>query len=165
MTPAGATARAVDTTAEAEAPAEQAAPAVAKAAFPFRDVRQKLDRKVGLTFLSLWEMPHSEAPSQEGFENFLKLVKQDADYGGSVEELEKVDEELHNLLVIRLMAIMRHGSPLIPNPMWHFFAPLGRIVSIVQQHKDFKGSTTCAAINDETVLCAPMTADCHSSAP
>ena len=158
----------------AEAPAAAAAAAVAPAATaaaagayaPMGEPQRQLDireratqRKVGITYSNIWELPRSENPTEEAFGNFLKLVKKDADYGGSVTEPEKADVELHNRLVIRLMAIMRHGSPLIPNPMWHFFAPLGRILSCIQQHKDFKDDS----ISEEFLLCALMTADCFAS--
>jgi hypothetical protein len=175
-TPSGAAAGAAEAAADAEAPGGLAAPAAEEAVFPFSDIRERYSlvhtrlppplfaRKVGLTFGALTDMPWAEEPTQESFDIFLKLVKNDADYIGRITELEKIDEELNNTLVIRLMAILRHGSPLTPNPMWHFFAPLGRIVSIVLQHKDFKGSAA-SAITDETVLCALMTADCFASAP
>jgi hypothetical protein len=152
------------TAATAVATTATAAATAAPTAYPRQmDIRaRKAQRKVGLTFISIGEIPSSEAPTDEGFENFLKLVKRDADYGGDVSEPEKADEEVHNLLVTRLMAIMRHGSPLIPNPMWHYFAPLGRILSVIQQHKDFKDNVD---INENQVLCALMTADCYASAP
>ena len=146
-----------------DASACAAAASAAPSAYPRQeDIRErKAQRKVGLTFISIAEIPSSEAPTDEGFERFLKQVKRDADYGGNVSEPEKADEEVHNMLVLRLMAIMRHGSPLIPNPMWHYFAPLGRILSVIQQHKDFKDNAD--SINEDQVLCALMTADCFAS--
>jgi hypothetical protein len=149
------------------APAAAAAMAVASADAPSveqpqgkTDIRARVaTRKVEVTFSTIWEMPRKDNVTEEDFENVLKLVKNDADYGGSISAPGKADEELHNRLVIRLMAIMRHGSPLIPNPMWNYFAPLGRILSCIQQHKDFKED----AISEEFLLCALMTADCFAS--
>jgi hypothetical protein len=153
----------------AEAPISTvAATAVARADAPSveqlpkgkTDIRERAaTRKVEVTFNTIWDMPRKDNVVEEDFENFLKLVKTDADYGGSLTEPEKADEDLHNKLVIRLMAIMRHGSPLIPNPMWNYFAPLGRILSCIQQHKDFKEDS----ISEECLLCALMSADCHAS--
>ncbi len=78
----------------------------------------------GITFRGLQELLREEFATQESFDKFMKVAGTDANFKGSTSNPATADPDLHNILAVRLMSILRHGAPMIPTPMWHYFALL-----------------------------------------
>ena len=100
-----------------------------------------------------------ESGTPEDWSTFFTTTMQDSVCQGNTSALKKAGWDVHNKLCIKLMAQLRHGSPIAPAPMWHYFAPLGRISTMIRSHRDFKYD----ALSDENILCALSSCVCPAS--
>ena len=102
----------------------------------------------------------NESGVPEDWAKFFTTTMQDSVYQGNTSALNKAGWDVHNKLCIKLMAQLRHGSPIAPAPMWHYFAPLGRISTLIRSHRDF---FKYEALSDENILCALSSCTCPAS--